>query len=119
MAGAQYFKPLRQVIESVNDTLKCQFDLEQHGGRTIDGVSVRVLLRILALTAAIWHNDATASRHALANRLRPLTLGIDHRSLTGNGSCTRAMKKSSICRMAAMNCSKSTGLVTYALACSL
>jgi hypothetical protein len=58
-AGRQYFKPLRQVIESVNDTLKGQLDLEQHGGRTVDGVTVRILQRILALTAAIWHNDAT------------------------------------------------------------
>ena len=57
--GRQYFKPLRQVIESVNDTLKGQLDLERHGGRTVDGVTVRVLQRILALTAAIWHNDAT------------------------------------------------------------
>jgi Transposase DDE domain len=57
--GSRYFKPLRQVIESVNDTLKGQLDLERHGGRTIDGVTVRVLQRILALTAAIWHNDAT------------------------------------------------------------
>jgi Transposase DDE domain len=58
-AGRKYFKPLRQVIESVNDTFKGQLDLEQHGGRTVDGVTVRVLQRILALTAAIWHNDAT------------------------------------------------------------
>ena len=58
-AGRQYFKPLRQVIESVNDTLKGQLDLERHGGRTVDGVTVRVLQRILALTAAIWHNDTT------------------------------------------------------------
>jgi Transposase DDE domain len=58
-AGRQYFKPLRQVIESVNDTLKGQLDLEQHGGRTVDGVTVRILQRILALTAAIWHNDTT------------------------------------------------------------
>jgi hypothetical protein len=58
-AGRQYFKPLRQVIESVNDTLKGQLDLERHGGRTVDGVTVRILQRILALTAAIWHNDAT------------------------------------------------------------
>jgi hypothetical protein len=57
--GRQYFKPLRQVIESVNDTLKGQLDLERHGGRTVDGVTVRILQRILALTAAIWHNDAT------------------------------------------------------------
>jgi hypothetical protein len=58
--GKQYFKPLRQVIESVNDTLKGQLDLERHGGRTVEGVTVRVLQRILALTAAIWHNDATS-----------------------------------------------------------
>jgi hypothetical protein len=58
-AGRRYFKPLRQVIESVNDTLKGQLDLERHGGRTVDGVTVRVLQRLLALTAAIWHNDAT------------------------------------------------------------
>jgi hypothetical protein len=57
--GSQFFKPLRQVIESVNDTLKGQLDLERHGGRTVDGVTARVLQRILALTAAIWHNDAT------------------------------------------------------------
>jgi hypothetical protein len=57
--GRQYLKPLRQVIESVNDTLKGQLDLEQHGGRTVDGVTARVLQRILALTVAIWHNDAT------------------------------------------------------------
>lgn len=58
-AGAQFFRPLRQVIESVNDTFKGQLDLERHGGHTPQGVTVRVLQRILALTAAIWHNDAT------------------------------------------------------------
>jgi DDE family transposase len=58
--GSRYFRPLRQVIESVNQTFKGQLDLERHGGRTVDGVTVRVLQRILALTAAIWHNDATS-----------------------------------------------------------
>ena len=57
--GAPFFKPLRQVIESVNDTFKGQLDLERHGGHTPGGVIVRVLQRILALTAAIWHNDRT------------------------------------------------------------
>jgi hypothetical protein len=57
--GQQFLKPLRQVIESVNWTLKGQLDLEQHGGRTPEGVIARVLARILALTAAIWHNDKT------------------------------------------------------------
>ena len=58
-AGAQLFKPLRQIIASVNDTFKSQLDLERHGGHTPAGVMVRVLQRILALTAAIWHNDTT------------------------------------------------------------
>jgi Transposase DDE domain len=57
--GQRMFKPLRQLIESVNDTLKGQLDLERHGGRTIEGVTVRVLQRLLALTAAIWHNHKT------------------------------------------------------------
>ena len=57
--GSQFFKPLRQIIESVNQTLKGQLDLERHGGHTPAGVLVRVLQRILALTAAIWHNDRT------------------------------------------------------------
>jgi hypothetical protein len=58
-AGSQFFKPLRQVIESINDTFKGQLDLERHGGHTPAGVLVRILQRILALTAAIWHNDQT------------------------------------------------------------
>jgi Transposase DDE domain len=57
--GARFLKPLRQLIESVNDTLKGQLDLERHGGRTPQGVLARVLQRLLALTAAIWHNDRT------------------------------------------------------------
>ena len=55
--GAALFKPLRQVIESINNTFKGQLDLERHGGHTPAGVWVRVLQRVLALTAAIWHND--------------------------------------------------------------
>lgn len=57
--GAHLFKPLRQVTESINQTLKGQLDLERHGGKTPAGVTVRVLSRILALTAAIWHNGQT------------------------------------------------------------
>jgi hypothetical protein len=57
--GQRFFKPLRQVIESINDTLKGQLNLEQHGGRTPAGVTVRIVQRLLAMTAAIWHNDHT------------------------------------------------------------
>ena len=58
-AGAHLFRPLRQVIESINQTCKGQLDLERHGGHTPAGVVVRVLQRILALTAALWHNNHT------------------------------------------------------------
>jgi hypothetical protein len=47
---------IRQWIESVNDTLKGQLDLEGHGGRTAAGVYTRVAQRVLAMAAAIWHN---------------------------------------------------------------
>jgi hypothetical protein len=58
-AEQQYLKLLRQVIEPVNQTLKGQLDLEGHGGRTRQGILARILYRLLALTAAIWHNDQT------------------------------------------------------------
>jgi hypothetical protein len=57
--GQALLAPIRQLIESVYDTLKGQLDLELHGGRSLTGVTVRVAQRLLALTAAIWHNRAT------------------------------------------------------------
>lgn len=71
-AGAALFKPLRQLIESVNATLKVQLDLERHGGRTDQGVWARVLQRILALTAAIWHN------HAIGQPVGRSLIAYDH-----------------------------------------
>jgi hypothetical protein len=61
--------PIRQRIESIFDTLKGQLSLEHHGGRTATGVFVRVAQRLLALTAAIWHNwliDAPVKRALIA-----------------------------------------------------
>jgi hypothetical protein len=58
-AGARFLTPLRQTIESIFATFIDQLDLERHGGHTPTGVTVRVLQRILALTAATWHNDRT------------------------------------------------------------
>ena len=55
--GAELLKPFRQIIESINDTLKGQLDLQRHGGRTFAGVATRVFQRVLALTAVIWHNE--------------------------------------------------------------
>jgi hypothetical protein len=50
---------VRQWIESVNQTLKGQLDLERHGGRTPAGVLTRVAQRLLAMAAGIWHNWST------------------------------------------------------------
>jgi hypothetical protein len=55
--GEPVLKKVRQLIESVNDTLKGQLDLEEHGGRTFEGVAVRVAQRVLAMAAGIWHNN--------------------------------------------------------------
>jgi Transposase DDE domain len=52
---------IRQWIESVFDTLKGQLTLEQHGGRTTEGVYARVAARLLALAAGIWHNWLTGA----------------------------------------------------------
>ncbi|MEU9797088.1 IS982 family transposase [Streptomyces sparsogenes] len=59
--GEPLLKSVRQLIESVNDTLKGQLGLEQHGGRTFEGVAVRVAQRVLAMAAAIWHNHKTGA----------------------------------------------------------
>ena len=40
--GEPLLKTIRQLIESVNNTLKGQLDLEAHGGRTFEGVAIRV-----------------------------------------------------------------------------
>lgn len=60
---------IRQRIESVNQTLKSQLDLERHAGRTLSGVFTRVAQRLLAMAAAIWHNwqtGATSKRSLIA-----------------------------------------------------
>ncbi len=57
--GGRFLRPLRQIIESVFQILKAQLGPQRHGGRTPAGVAARVLQRLLALTAAIWHNQTT------------------------------------------------------------
>jgi Transposase DDE domain len=47
---------IRQWIESINDTLKGQLSLEEHGGHIPEGVWARVCQRVLALAAGVWHN---------------------------------------------------------------
>lgn len=60
---------VRQWIESVNQALKGQLDLEHHGARTPAGVFTRIAQRLLALAAGIWHNwttDTTSKRSLIA-----------------------------------------------------
>ena len=57
--GEPMLKKVRQLIESVNQTLKGQLDLEDHGGRSCEGLAIRVAQRVLAMAAAIWHNNKT------------------------------------------------------------
>ena len=47
---------LRQRVEAIIWTLKHQLGLERHGGRVPAGLWARVVQRLLALNAAIWHN---------------------------------------------------------------
>ncbi|HWN00371.1 MAG TPA: hypothetical protein VNO54_25260 [Streptosporangiaceae bacterium] len=47
---------LRQRVEAIIWTLKNQLGLERHGGRVPPGLWTRVVQRLLALNAVIWHN---------------------------------------------------------------
>jgi hypothetical protein len=47
---------LRQRVEAIIWTLKKQLGLEHHGGRVPAGLWARIVLRLLALNACIWHN---------------------------------------------------------------
>jgi hypothetical protein len=47
---------LRQRVEAIIWTLKNHLGLERHGGRVPAGLWARVMQRLLALNAAIWHN---------------------------------------------------------------
>jgi len=46
---------LRQRVEALIWTLKNQLGLERHGGRAPGGLWARIVQRLLALNAAIWH----------------------------------------------------------------
>ncbi|MDR1442049.1 MAG: hypothetical protein LBJ02_06650 [Bifidobacteriaceae bacterium] len=72
--GQRFLKPFRQVIESINDTLKGQLSLELHGGKTAQGVCARVAQRVLALNAIVWFNEQIG-----APVLRSLT-AYDHQN---------------------------------------
>lgn len=70
--GESLLKSVRQLIESVTDTLKGQLDLEQHGGRTFEGIAVHAAasasLRWLRRSGPTTRPD---SRSCGPDRLRP------------------------------------------------
>jgi hypothetical protein len=60
---------LRQRVEAIIWTLKHQLGPEHHGGRVPAGLWTRIVQRLLALNAAIWHNwtiGATVKRSLIA-----------------------------------------------------
>jgi hypothetical protein len=59
--GARQLRSIRQIIESINATLKMKLSLERHGGHSAQGVATRVIQRLLALTAAICTTTTAAS----------------------------------------------------------
>jgi Transposase DDE domain len=68
---------VRQWIESINDTLKGQLSLENHGGHIPEGVWARVCQRMLALAAGVWHNWLLYNAHQLDTPGRHL-IAYDH-----------------------------------------
>jgi hypothetical protein len=52
---------LRQRVEAIIWTLKNQLGLERHGGRVPAGLWARIVQRLLALNAVIWHNWMTGA----------------------------------------------------------
>ena len=65
-------KWLRQRVEAVIGTLKDQLGIEHPGAHKPDGLFTRVVQRLLALNAGIWHNWAIG-----AERRRSL-IALDH-----------------------------------------
>lgn len=73
--GAALFKPLRQVIESINDTFKGQLDLEHHGGHTpLGGLGPRPATRSGPHCRHLAQRPHRRTHTKIIDRLRPLTL---------------------------------------------
>ena len=79
--GQKLLRPLRQIIESDHLHPPVEVALQRHHGRTRPGIAARILQRLLALTAAIWHNQTTlllrasgTFRQRVAELLRTLAI---------------------------------------------
>jgi hypothetical protein len=68
---------IRQWIEAIFDQLKDQLSLERHGAHTPRGLWARVLQRLLALGACVWHNWRLWEAGVLESPLRSL-IAYDH-----------------------------------------
>ena len=85
---------LRQRIEAIIWTLKNQLGLEDHGGRVPQGLWTRIVQRLLALNATIWHNwmiGAPVKRSLIAYDHQPPSPGPNwekpgHRPACWNGA---------------------------------
>nr|WP_181860884.1 hypothetical protein [Streptomyces diacarni] len=65
--------PLPGCVVRHSDALEGQLDPEQPGGRTFEGVALRVAQRVLAMAGAIWRQpQGRRLGHAVAGRIRPL-----------------------------------------------
>ena len=72
LPGTRFFRPLRQIIESVNDTFKGQLDLERHAAHTALRHDPRPAARP-GLTAAICTTTTSASPSSARWSPTPLT----------------------------------------------
>ncbi|MFJ6687109.1 hypothetical protein ACIQNQ_35860 [Streptomyces werraensis] len=71
--GESLLKSVRQLIESVNNTLKGQLDLEQHGGRDLRRRRCpRRPARSRAVRGDLARPQERTAGHAIPDRLRPL-----------------------------------------------
>jgi Transposase DDE domain len=68
---------IRQWIEAIFDQLKDQLSLERHGAHTPGGLRARVLQRLLALGACVWHNWRLWEAGELERPIRSL-IAYDH-----------------------------------------
>ena len=86
---------LRQRVEAIIWTLKNQLGLEHHGGRVPAGLRARVVQRLLALNACIWHNWVIGAPVTVPDRLRPLScpdFPVNDLAAAAGGPADRAIR---------------------------
>jgi hypothetical protein len=110
---ARYGEPMltkvRQLIESVNDTLKGQLNLEEHGGRSHAGVAIRVAQAItLAQESRTWPTSGSTRLRPWSRPRSPPTPNSPQR-----GRCARRC-----CRTPKLSSTRSTAVCSRSRAIS-